>query len=187
MAKADQQVAFERLQTATLVRVIDFLKFGEAKNAALLAFASAWIIGSINILNGVNSLSLAWKMAFLVALLLFSISALLSIFSFLPQIALNKFYREKETTKSLIFFGDIASLEPLEFKELFINRYYPLEGNSATENYIDDQSVQISVISQIIIRKMKFFNVSALCIILAIFVLLIPALVEFWSFIVSLR
>ncbi|MDR9820597.1 adenylate/guanylate cyclase domain-containing protein [Rhizobium hidalgonense] len=47
--KNDQQEAFERVLVTSLARVLDFLKFAEAKNAALLTFASAWIIGSINL------------------------------------------------------------------------------------------------------------------------------------------
>lgn len=51
MAKNDQQEAYEKHLTATLARVIDFVKFAEAKNAALLTFSSAWTLATINILN----------------------------------------------------------------------------------------------------------------------------------------
>jgi hypothetical protein len=34
--------AFGDMLSAALARVVDFLKFAEAKNAALLTFASAW-------------------------------------------------------------------------------------------------------------------------------------------------
>lgn len=42
MVKNDQQEAFEKILTSNLMRAIDFVKFAEAKNAALLTFNSAW-------------------------------------------------------------------------------------------------------------------------------------------------
>lgn len=89
MAKDDQQEGFERALTSTLARVIDFLKFAEAKNAALLAFSSAWIIGSINALTKVPALPPSWQTAFTVALPLFAVSALVAMASFLPRTLLS--------------------------------------------------------------------------------------------------
>jgi hypothetical protein len=40
---SDPQDAYVQMLTANLQRVLDFLKFAEAKNAALLALVSAWI------------------------------------------------------------------------------------------------------------------------------------------------
>jgi len=45
----DPQEAYVLVLTETLQRAIDFLKFAEAKNAALLAFASAWIGVAVNL------------------------------------------------------------------------------------------------------------------------------------------
>ena len=52
MAKNDQQEAFEKLLSSVLGRVVDFLRFAEAKNAALLTFSSAWILASTTLLTG---------------------------------------------------------------------------------------------------------------------------------------
>ena len=41
--------AYEKILTANLQRTIDFLKFAEAKNAALLALASAWVVAIFNL------------------------------------------------------------------------------------------------------------------------------------------
>ncbi|WP_439360539.1 hypothetical protein [Bradyrhizobium sp. DASA03007] len=42
--KDDQEDAFEKTLSTQLNRNIDFLKFAETKNAALLTFSSAWIM-----------------------------------------------------------------------------------------------------------------------------------------------
>ncbi len=41
----DQNSAYERVLIGNLNRVIDWVKYGDAKNAALLAFASVWLAG----------------------------------------------------------------------------------------------------------------------------------------------
>jgi hypothetical protein len=40
----DNSEQLERILLASLARAIDFVKFAETKNAALLAFASAWAL-----------------------------------------------------------------------------------------------------------------------------------------------
>jgi hypothetical protein len=52
--KDDQEEAFEKILSTQLGGTIDFVKFAETKNAALLTFSSAWIIGTINLLTGPN-------------------------------------------------------------------------------------------------------------------------------------
>jgi hypothetical protein len=52
MTKGERREAFRQVLSASLARVIDFLKFAETKNAALLTFASAWTFASINVLTG---------------------------------------------------------------------------------------------------------------------------------------
>jgi hypothetical protein len=69
MAKNDQEEAFERLLTTSLARVIDFVKFAEAKNAALLTFNSAWIVAGVTLLHGSASLAAHdWPTTFMIEL-----------------------------------------------------------------------------------------------------------------------
>ena len=112
MAKNDQQEAFERLLSSTLSRTIDFVKFAEAKNGALLAFSSAWIAGSINFINSTGNTDSQWKIPFAIALPIFSCAAVISIASFLPKTNILKFHRDPDQSKSLLYFGD-ASTFPL--------------------------------------------------------------------------
>ncbi|MCP1835749.1 hypothetical protein ACVMIH_007645 [Bradyrhizobium sp. USDA 4503] len=62
--KDNQEKAFEKTLSTQLVRTIDFVKFAEIKNAALLTFSSAWIIGTINLLTSQASLPLGYNVAF---------------------------------------------------------------------------------------------------------------------------
>lgn len=128
MSKDDQQEAFEKLLSSTLVRTVDFVKFAEAKNAALLTFSSAWILGAINYLTGTKPLPEDWRIAFTVGVVLFAIAAVVAIISFLPKIALGKFHKDPEQAKALLYFGDIASFSPAAFRDRVRERYYPSEG-----------------------------------------------------------
>jgi hypothetical protein len=50
MTTKEQREALEKTLTGTLSRTVDFLKFAETKNAALLTFASAWLLALANVL-----------------------------------------------------------------------------------------------------------------------------------------
>jgi hypothetical protein len=176
MAKDDQQEAFERMLSANLARVLDFVKFAEGKNAALLAFCSAWIVASVNLLTGQNALPPEYRSAFAVALALFSIAALMCVTSFLPRISLERFHKRSHGAKSLLFFGDLATLETATVKERLLERYMPQCGQSATHNYLEDLSVQIAVNSRIAKRKFRMFSMSAFFVLVAIGALSVPPL-----------
>ena len=161
--------------------MIDFLKFAEAKNAALLTFASAWILASVNLLNGSSALSSQWRFGFTAALPLFAIAALLGLYSFLPKTLLSSFHKDPEQKKALLYFGDAATFAPAAYKDRIRDRYYPPDDESATRNYLDDLSVQIAVNSQITTRKLKIFNIGAIVVVVALLTLTVPALLALWT------
>jgi hypothetical protein len=179
MTTAEQEKAFDAVLTACLARTVDFVKMAEAKNAALLAFASAWIVAIVNLLSGKNALPLNYGTALIAALPLFAITAILCIASFLPRM-LRHFHRPQDNSKNLLFFGDVSSFEVAVFRERISERYMPAEGHSFTTSYLDDLCVQISVNSKIAVRKFKFFNGGAGAIIVAIALLALPPLC--WTF-----
>lgn len=183
--KNDQQEAFERVLTTTLARVLDFLKFAEAKNAALLTFSSAWIIGSINFLNGSRAIGENWVVSFTIALPLFVISGVISLISFLPRTKLMRFHKDPEQSRALLYFGDAALFETSSYRDRIRERYHPPEGETATRNYLDDLSVQIAVNSQITKRKLTMFNCAAFVVLAAIATLIVPALVPIIDYVVD--
>lgn len=175
MAKNDQEEAFEKLLSANLSRTLDFVKFAEAKNAALLAFSSAWILASVNLLTGQQRLPPGYTQAFSVALPLFVIGGLVCIVSFLPRM-LDRFHKPADGAKSLLFFGDVASFKITDYKERLTERYMPAPEHSVTGSYLDDLCMQIAVNAQIAKRKFGLFNLAARCVLLAIAILVLPPL-----------
>jgi hypothetical protein len=174
MTAAKQTEALATLLSATLSRVIDFLKFAEAKNAALLAFSSAWIVASANLLTNGRSLPNGLMMALAIALPLFVASALISIWSFLPRRKLPKFHRDPNQSKSLIYFGDISTFDPAVYKQRVRERYGSEDGTTA-ENYLDDLAIQVAVNSKIANAKFTLFNLGATCVLIAMFVIAAPS------------
>jgi hypothetical protein len=169
MTTAKQKEALNAVLSATLSRVIDFLKFAEAKNAALLTFSSAWIVASANLLTG-GHLSGGLLTAFAIALPFFTASALISIWSFLPRRKLPKFHRDPNQSKSLIYFGDISTFDAAAYRQRVHERYVSEEG-PMTENYLDDLAIQVAVNSKIANAKFTSFNVGAMCVLIAMLVL----------------
>lgn len=184
MAKDDQQEAFEKVLSSNLSRAIDFIKFAETKNAALLTFSSAWIIAGVNILASGKALPKGYDIALSVALPLFVAAALMSIKSFSPRLRLSLFHRNPDRRMNLMYFGDIASMGIVAFKEQVQQRYVPASGQSATDDYLDDLMIQVAVNSQIADRKMRLFNWGSRFVLVAVAGLLIPS---FWSLISWLR
>jgi hypothetical protein len=186
MAKDDQQEAFERALSSALTRVIDFIKFAEAKNAALLTFSSAWIIGSVNFLTSDKPVSPLWRMSFTAAVPIFTGAAIIAILSFIPRTNLGRHHKDPERAKSLLYFGDAATFEPSAFRDRIRERYYPPDGESAARNYLDDLSVQIAVNSQIAARKFSYFNTGALFVLAALALFLPPSFKAIWDSILTL-
>ena len=162
--------AFEKLLSSNLNRVVDLLKFAEAKNGALLTFSSAWILGMIALYS--KSTPTLFGKAYFLGIGLFAVAAGMSIFSFIPRISLARFYTEVARSNGLLFFGDIAKLDIDEFRNRSRERY--LDSISANENYLDDLCVQIAINSKIARRKFLSFNVGACFALVAIALITAP-------------
>jgi hypothetical protein len=170
---SDKIASFERLLSTSLQRTIDFVKFAEAKNAALLTFCSGWIVALVSLLTKDKGLPQEYQNFMLAALPLFSISALLCITSFLP-VSLTRFYRDADGAKSLLYFKDIASFKAKEFRDRVRERYLPVGGDDISKHYLDDLAIQIAVNSAIATRKFSTFNIAALIVVAAMTVLSVP-------------
>ncbi len=179
MSKEDQLAAFERIVSANLARTVDFVRFAETKNAALLTFCSAWIVVSVNMLKGAGNMSGEYIAALTTALALFAVAAMISVLSIAPRIVNKASAKTPERPRNLLFFGDIAPLDVDSFKEQFTARYQPESGQSVSQAYLDDLMTQIAINSKIAARKMRFFHWAARVAFLAITTLLSPAL--WWS------
>jgi hypothetical protein len=179
MSKDDQSAAFERIVSANLARAVEFVRFAETKNAALLTFCSAWIVVSVNMLKGAGNMSGEYVAALTVALSLFALAAMISVLSIAPRLLNKASMKAPVRSRNLLFFGDIAPLDIDTFKQQFTTRYQPEDGQSVSQAYLDDLMTQIAINSKIAARKMRFFHWASRVAFLAIMTLLSPAL--WWS------
>lgn len=170
--------AFEKILTTNLQRVIDFLKYAEAKNGALLTIASAWVIAIITLISSGKSCPGGLNTAIYFALIFSFCAGILSMISFLPRTKLSRFLGDKHAgphPKNLLYYGDISILSIETFEQDIRERYYPV-ASQYSEDYIHDLIVQISVNSQITMRKLNFFRWGITLILIAALILLIPVL-----------
>jgi hypothetical protein len=176
MASLENRDRYERVLSATLGRTVDFVRYAEAKNAALLTFASAWMFGLINLLSGTSKpLTAAWQWCSPIAIILFAGAALCALRSFLPK-HLDHVFRDPERDKSLIYYSDIAKFETSSFVARVHGRYLAEDSEGYTQTYFDDLAVQISANSKIAERKFILFNFGALVVCIALLFVLIPTL-----------
>jgi Family of unknown function (DUF5706) len=170
--------AYEKILIANLARVIDFLKFAEAKNAGLLALSSAWVLASINLECSGRVPTGRFSLAIPLALVFALCAALLAAWSFSPKLHLPRFLGGKRAgphSKNLLFFADIASVTPKTLEQDLRSRYHP-EKAEFRDEYLHDLTIQISVVSSITLRKMHLFGGGVLFVIAAAITLLVPAL-----------
>ncbi|MET4065921.1 hypothetical protein ABID58_000695 [Bradyrhizobium sp. S3.2.6] len=169
MQTPDQKKTLHDALSSTLSRTIDFLKFAETKNAALLTFASAWSLALVNLLSSSRFNQTGPRAAVAVCLLLFAVAALASLYSFLPRLSMRSFHRSSDGRGSLIYFGDIAELDAGSFGSTFSARYTADDGEDISDSYIADLAVQVAANSSITKRKFILFYMGATLVIFAVF------------------
>lgn len=175
MVKRSEPENYDAAVIATVGRVADWLKFAEAKNAALLAFASAWIVGLINLLSSDKTLPRGFQTAAALALPLFAIAAVLTIVSLLPRLRPHKITGDPAAPRNMLFFGDIADLELSEFRQTARKSHRTADGRTSND-YVSDLENQAWINSRIAKRKYRLFNWGAIFTLVAMAILLIPAL-----------
>lgn len=174
MRTPNHDEAYDKLLTALLGRVVDMLRFAEAKNAALLAFASAWIVGIVNMLSSGRPLPPGYHGVCLTALPLFIVAATVAIASLLPKLQTSTYTGDpKGHFRNLLFFGDIAGITVDGFKD-DIRAAYRQTGDAPTAAYLSDLEVQISINSKITRRKHRMFNFGAVAALVAIALFSVP-------------
>ncbi|WP_028732170.1 Pycsar system effector family protein [Rhizobium leguminosarum] len=176
MAKNDQQEAYEKLMSANHGRMMDFVKFAETKNAALLTFSSVWIGAIINLLKSPDDLPFGYTYAFEAALPLLAIAAIICLKSLLPRF-LNQVYKREDDVVNLLYFGDIIKGGVKDYPDMAQKEYLPLEGESATPTYLHDLGVQTAIQASIAHRKFKMFHWAGSLVLLAFVSMALPPIV----------
>lgn len=173
----DPQDTYVQVLTANLQRTLDFLKFAEAKNAALPALASAWIAATLSLICSGKPIPTGFTISILVMLLCALCAGILAMISLLPRLHLPSFMGGKPAgphPSNLLYFGDISAL-PIRTLELDMPARYLATGEGYREEYIHDLTVQLSVNSKITMRKMRLFNWGMKFILAGGLVLLLPS------------
>jgi Family of unknown function (DUF5706) len=164
LSKSENNDAYEKLLLGNLQRVIDFLRFAEAKNAALLTLSSALTLALSGLLLN-DRLPGELKRGLGVALLLAIVAGLIAISSFMPRLNLPSFLGGTPAgphPKNLLYFGDLADLSIKEYKAMMEERYGAPDAVRMKPEYLDDLLVQVLVNSQITDWKMRVFRGGAI-------------------------
>lgn len=150
-----------------LNRVIDWLKFAEAKNTAAVGLASTALGVIVTfLLAGPPVPTLAGAGLALGAFSLM-LSLMLAVGSFLPSTDLEKHLlgvRERPTPHdNLLFYGHLARYEPHALAEAIVEHYFDDEGNTAAPSKFSiDLAGQIVTNARITVRKLALFRYSLL-------------------------
>lgn len=184
MSKNDQQEAYEKLMSANHGRMIDFVKFAETKNAALLTFSSVWIGAIINLLKSPDDLPFGYTYAFQAALPLLALAAVLCLKSLLPRF-LNHVHKSDDEVVNLLYFGDIVKGGVKDYPEMTQKEYMPTEGESVTPTYLRDLGVQTAIQASIAYRKFRMFHWAGSLVLIVFIVMAVPPIVTGWRWVIA--
>jgi pycsar effector protein len=178
----EQREALDEVLSGTLSRTIDFLRYAETKNAALLTFASAWLVGLTTLLTGDRVFDRGPRAALAAALLLFALAAFVALRSFLPKLNLSSLHRDPGQPKNLLYFGHIAEFEPTAYATRVRERYAADPEVTVSDDYLHDLAAQVSANSIITKRKFNTFYFGAALATLAIGILAVTAMCMTYKF-----
>jgi hypothetical protein len=134
----------------------DWLKYGEAKNTALIGFNLA-VAGGLSALMTQVTFSPPFSVYFLVILVTLVLSAGIGMVSMVPIFKTSK-AKIVDNTNSVIFFADVAS--SFDDPALYLSELQARKGLSVTESnrFELDLAGQILEVAKIAKRKHEIFN-----------------------------
>ncbi|MBL7805807.1 MAG: hypothetical protein JNL02_18835 [Saprospiraceae bacterium] len=136
----------------------DMIKFAEAKNAGLIAFNGAVIVGMVALLKDVYNIK--WLAGYLIFVIIMN---LVSLFLAMTALTALILFRERKPVHlpgdNLQFFGTIADYDPELFYRRFCEKY---KLAPEKESFELDLARQTVIVSQIALRKFRLFNLALL-------------------------
>ena len=150
-----------------LTRVIDWLKFAEAKNTGSVGLSSTGLGVIVTFLVAGPEIPPLAGVGLAVGALALMLSLLLTVASFLPSTNLEKHLvgeRERPTTRdNLLYYGHLARYEPRALVEAIAEMYFEQESEAyAPSKLAIDLAAQIVTNARITVRKLAFFRYSLL-------------------------
>ena len=157
----------ERQLSEQLTRVIDWLKFAEAKNTGAVGLSSTGLGVIVTFLVAGPSITTLAGVGLGVGALAMMFSLLLTVASFLPSTDLEKHLvgdRERPTTRdNLLYYGHLARYEPRALVEAIAEMYFEQEGEAyAPSKLALDLAAQIVTNARITVRKLTLYRYSLL-------------------------
>ncbi len=138
----------------------EWLKFAEAKNAALLTFSSGL---TFTLLKNPPPLAISpwFQGAYQFAVALFFLSAIVCLVSFIPQVKIPWLSSLRKTTgdENIYFYGDVAAYSP----EVLLKTIYEKSGLGQDKSKMKlelDLAGQIVINSRIALKKFKHFTLA---------------------------
>jgi len=145
--------------------VNEWVRFGDVKNAGILAASMALTAGLLKFING--GVEGYWLYFSLTIMIVASLVALMALLGFSP--ILNKFFNRKSNKIpkefNVYFFGDIRHFHDFESKKhvdylQLLNSKSTFYSNTYLHDKLDeDLAMQIVTNSQIAFRKFKLFGI----------------------------
>src|SRR5215208_8081599 len=157
----------ERQLSEQLTRVIDWLKFAEAKNTGSVGLSSTGLGVIVTFLVAGPPIPTVAGVGLAIGAFSLMISLLLTVASFLPSTDLEKHLvgdRERPTSRdNLLYYGHLARYEPRALVEAIAEMYFEQESEAyAPSKLAIDLAAQIVTNARITVRKLAFFRYSLL-------------------------
>jgi hypothetical protein len=133
--------------------VNDWLKFIETKNAAIIAFNSAALFYIIDFLIDKTD----YRMILYIILFTFSLSIIVSILSFIPNLVINKSKLNPSDNDNLLYFGSICKYNAESYLTCLYAKYDE-EVKSNFSHFELNLVNQIIINSKITMQKCDLFN-----------------------------
>jgi hypothetical protein len=157
----------ERQLSELLGRVIDWLKFAEAKNTGSVGLSSTGLGVIVTFLVAGPSIPTLAGVGLGVGALALMLSLMLTVASFLPSTNLEKHLvgdRDRPTTRdNLLYYGHLARYEPRALVQAIAEMYFEQESEAYVPSKLAvDLAAQIVTNARITVRKLAFFRYSLL-------------------------
>ena len=150
-----------------LGRVVDWLKFAEAKNTGAVGLASTGLGVIVTFLVAGPPLPAVAGVGMGIGTVALMLSLMLAVGSFLPSTNLEKFLLDEREqpglTDNLLFYGHLARYEPRALTRAIAQHYFDTPGSQYTPSKLAvDLAGQVVTNARITVRKLALFKYALL-------------------------
>ena len=167
LSKSKSNHDIEELLRFSLANINNWLRFAEAKNAALVVANIGASFGALRLAATQNLYPTAYYYALIAGGTLLLATGI-ALASFIPQLKIPWLaqLRAARSRDNVLFYGHIANYTPENYlKELYARRGHKLEEINALER---DYAEQMIINSRIALRKYGWFNIAVCLTIIAL-------------------